>query len=443
MTKSFPLTPIQEAMFGASHLAARPWLYVEQVVVDMPGERLDAQAMQAAWRDLAMVLPVLRSRIVAEDGQLPVQQVSADVDVPGSVEDFAALSADKAEAAFDAFLAKDRQRGIDATAAPGFRVTLFDMGAAGSKLVWTFPHTLLDGRSFAPLLAEAFERYEAICAGTADPVELTHATPRFAQHCTTLGEMAHAEGTQHFATALKGWEGGEGLVRYGVEPGRKRFVDRRLTAEETAAIARIAQRTGGAVSTVVMLAWGVVTARLAGRDDTVFGNTLNGRNLIPGAADAPGCFIVTVPIRLHLSRDLTLGTALKRMRANQIALRPFEQTPLASIRQHLDVPPGRAIYDTLVMFARASLHSQMQMRGVEIGETNLTDQSLFSQLGHLVQCVQPGGMFKAPPMELQKINFVDTQTVQTFLHPRAHHISGHWPGSRAPFGADRGFGAVR
>ena len=110
MTKSFPLTPIQEAMFGASHLAARPWLYVEQVVVDMPGERLDAQAMQAAWRDLAMVHPVLRIRIVAEDGQLPVQQVSAEVDVPVSVEDFAALSADKAEAAFDAFLANDRQR---------------------------------------------------------------------------------------------------------------------------------------------------------------------------------------------------------------------------------------------------------------------------------------------------------------------------------------------
>lgn len=363
MTQTFPLTPIQQGMFAGSTLAARPWLYVEQVVVDLPGEQIDTVAMKAAWEALTQAHPILRLQISADGLDAPVQSVAANADVPVAVQDLSGLTAEAALEAFDTLIAQDRDQGIDATSAPSFRVTVFDLAANHSRLVWSFPHSLLDGRSFAALLAEAFERYEAIVASNPLPVVPFSGVPRFQQHCDLLAQMAHAEGTHHFANALEGWEGGQGLVREGVEPGRKRFEERHLTTKETAAISRIAQRAGVALSTVVMLAWGVVTARLAGRDDTVFGNTLNGRNLISGSADAPGCFIVTVPMRLRLTRDLTLGTALKRMRASQIALRPFEQTPLTSIRQQLDVPPGRQIFDTLVMFDRASLQAQMRARG--------------------------------------------------------------------------------
>ncbi|WP_432816631.1 non-ribosomal peptide synthetase [Sulfitobacter sp. JB4-11] len=362
MTQTFPLTPIQQGMYAGSALAARPWLYVEQVVVDLPGETLDLEAMQMAWAALARAHPVLRVQVVDDGGGEAVQTVT-DVDkVVVTSTDLSTLSSDAAARSFDDFIAQDRENGIDVTRAPGFRVALFKMGEAHSKLVWTFPHTLLDGRSFAPLLAEVFDRYAAI---REDRPQLNKdtAAPVFQQHCELLAQMTHAEGTRHFADVLEGWEGGEGLVRDGVEPGRKKYEERQLSAAETAAIKRIAQQCGVATSTVILLAWGVVTARLAGRDDTVFGNTLNGRNLVSGSGDAPGCFIVTVPMRLRLTRDLTLGTALKRLRASQIALRPFEQTPLASIRQHLDVPPTRQIFDTLVMFDRASLHAQMQACG--------------------------------------------------------------------------------
>lgn len=363
MTQTFPLTPIQQGMFAGSTLAARPWLYVEQVVVDLPGEQVEAGAMKAAWEELTQAHPILRLKVSTNGLEAPVQSIADAAEVPFAAQDLSGLTSEAATQAFDGFIAQDRDQGIDATTVPSFRVTLLKIAPSHSKLVWSFPHSLLDGRSFAALLAEAFERYEAIRAGNPLPVVPFSGVPRFQQHCDLLSQMAHEDGTRHFAKALEGWEGGQGLVREGVEPGRKRFKERHLTAEETAAISRIAQRAGVALSTVVMLAWGVVTARLAGRDDTVFGNTLNGRNLISGSADAPGCFIVTVPMRLRLTRDLTLGTALKRMRASQIALRPFEQTPLTSIRQYLDVPPGRPIFDTLVMFDRASLQAQMQARG--------------------------------------------------------------------------------
>lgn len=427
MTQTFPLTPIQQGMFAGSTLAARPWLYVEQVVVDMPGEQIDADAMSAAWQGLLQAHPVLRIQIIAEAGQTPVQRVVPSAKVLIAVRDLSDLDAAAAAQAFDDFIAQDRDAGIDATTAPGFRVTVFRIAADHSKLVWTFPHTLLDGRSFAPLLAEAFDRYEAILAGKPVSAEEVIATPRFQEHCTLLAQVGHEDGTRHFAQALEGWEGGEGLVRDGVEPGRKRFEERHLTQQETAAIGRIAQRTGVAISTVIMLAWGVVTARLAGRDDTVFGNTLNGRNLVSGSADAPGCFIVTVPMRLHLTRDLTLGTALKRMRANQIALRPYEQTPLTTIRQHLDIPPGRQIFDTLVMFDRTSLQDQMQARGgawdtrhvslLEEGDAPITLAAFCSDETHLTVEYDPDQAPKGAALADHLLHFLRNLDGATATRP--------------------------
>ena len=365
MDQSFSLTPVQMGMYTSARVAGRPWLYVEQIVVDMPCEDLQPDHMQAAWQDLVQAHPALRLKITENEHGVPVQQLTDAARVAVETVDFRNLQAADAETAFAQFLSTDRDAGIDPSAAPAMRVTLVQHADRHAKLVWTFPHTLLDGRSFALLLAEAFDRYDARCAGKpwADATPEGAADPNaFLTHCRLLAEMSHEDGTQHFSQALAGWEGGTGLCREGVEPVRKVYADRQLTEEETQTIKRLAQQCGVATSTVVLLAWGIVTARLAGRDDTVFGNTVNGRNLVSGSGAAPGCFIATVPLRVRLSRDLTLSTALKRLRASQIALRPHEQTPLTAIRRQLDIPPNRQIFDTLVMFDREPLQDQMQAK---------------------------------------------------------------------------------
>ena len=66
---------------------------------------------------------------------------------------------------FADFLSADRRRGFDLTRAPLFRLTLLRYGGAEWHLIWTFHHTVLEGRSYALVLREVFAFYEAFCQG--------------------------------------------------------------------------------------------------------------------------------------------------------------------------------------------------------------------------------------------------------------------------------------
>ena len=112
-----------------------------------------------------------------------------------------------------------------------------------------------------------------------------------------------------------------------------------------------------------MAAWAVVNARVNGRDDIVFGATLNGRHLVPDSSNAAGCFIVTVPLRVQLGLGSSLGEILRRLRDDQTELRPYEQTPLTAIREKTEIPRDRMLFDTAVMYETATLDQQMKAFG--------------------------------------------------------------------------------
>ena len=363
MISHFPLTSLQEGMYLESIGSGRPWVYLEQIVCHVDDAVLDADAMARAWGHLIQRHPALRCVIEGDADESPTQRITQGGPVDVTRIDWTGKSDADLETDFANFLREDRNKGVDAGKFPGFRVQIFHCTGERSKLVWTFPHTLLDGRSFGDLLEEVFDLYEATRQGKPIAPPAPQDTPIFQQHCDTLDALPHDAGAAHFGEVLRGWEGGDGLLVDGATSSRKTYVDLTLTKDETTRLSALARACDVTFSTVVMAAWGIVTARFAGRDDTVFGATLNGRHLVPGAADVVGCFIVTVPMRLRLAPDLTVGGILEKMRADQIALRPHEQTPLTRIKAETDVPPGVPLFDTLVMFETATLDQQMVNRG--------------------------------------------------------------------------------
>ena len=48
------------------------------------------------------------------------------------------------------------------------------------------------------------------------------------------------------------------------------------------------------------------------------------------------------------------------------------------------------------------------MRRIEIGDAELSDQTLLPQPVHLMQGIEPGRMVERPPVELEKIDLLDT-----------------------------------
>jgi amino acid adenylation domain-containing protein len=345
-------------MYASAAFTGQPWLYVEQIVIDLPGERLEPAAMERAWSDLIVAHPALRNAIISDPSAMPKQSPQPPAGVNLNVLDWSAQSATENTGALSDFLRADRDRGVDASRAPAFRVTLIQTGPSCSKLIWTFPHSLLDGRSFAPLLEEVFNRYALHASGQDVPAP-TVQPDVFAAHCQQLARQPHSDGIDHFANLLHGWEGATGLADRTAEPARKNFARHTLSPDQTTALNTLARACDVPVSTVVLAAWAIVLARFTGQSDVVFGNTRNGRHLVAGAQGAAGCFITTVPMRVTLSARMQLATVLRKLREEQLAARPFEHTPLSALRQRLDLQPDRQIFDSVVMFDYGSLHDQL------------------------------------------------------------------------------------
>lgn len=365
MATAFPLTPLQNSMFLSAELTKRPWHYLEQIVVDVPNERLDADAMGRAWSELLMTHPELRSVVeTANEGRLMQRMGQAEPIAP-VLFDWSKYDPSIVSDKFATFLADERNAGIGAKQYPNFRVAIFVLGPDQSKLVWTFPHHLLDGRCFAALLDEVFQRYRRILDGDQTKVSSSAAPSVFEQHCRQLADMSHSDGIAYYSSALAGWEGSDGLLRHDAEASRKTFTTRYLSKDQSLALHRLADQADVSLSTVILAAWGVVLARSTGQEDVVFGNIRNGRHLVSGSKNAVGCFITTVPMRLKLNPGLTLGDVLKQVRADQISSRAHEHTPLTEIRKQLDVPPTRQIFESVVMFDNATLDAQLKALGAD------------------------------------------------------------------------------
>lgn len=359
----YNLTPLQQTMYTSSSLTGCLWQYLEQIIIHISDEDMDAGAMGSAWTELTQQHPALRNVICSPNAKVPMQCVTAQADIQITEEDWRGYEGRQINDALQAFLEKDREKGIDAAKAPTFRITLLRTGPSTSILAWTFPHSLLDGRSFAPLLDEVFQRYSRIKNSETPEAPDVEPSNVFDLHCRRLAKMSHDAGIAYFTETLVGWEGAKGLADTDVKPARKRECELFLTKEQTKTLADFAQKNGVTPSTLGLAAWGGVLSRLSGQPDVVFGNTRNGRHIIDGSQDAAGCFISTVPMRMQLDKKVTVGGVLEHMRTQQIAVRPYEHTPLTAISRELNISPGRQIFESVVMFDYGTLDDQLKARG--------------------------------------------------------------------------------
>ena len=175
---SYALSPMQQGMLFHHLLGTQPGVDLEQIICE-PHEELDLPAFQLAWERVVARHPALRTAFRWQGLPAPVQEVYCQVGVLWTSEDWRGYSPQEQQQRFEAFLAADRQRGFDLTSPPLMRLTLLRLGQAAYYCVWTVHHVVTDSRSWAVVLHEVFDHYEAICHGTA----LHLGTPRpFREH---------------------------------------------------------------------------------------------------------------------------------------------------------------------------------------------------------------------------------------------------------------------
>ncbi|WP_447009228.1 non-ribosomal peptide synthase/polyketide synthase [Saccharothrix hoggarensis] len=350
----YPLTPLQAGMLFHS-LVDDGTAYVNQVRVRLSGVD-DPARLAAAWQRVVDRTPVLRSSVVWEGLDEPVQVVRRGVTVPVTYADVT-----------DELVAADAAAGIDLTTAPLLRLAVGKVSDTEVDLLWTSHHVLLDGWSTAQVFGEVLNEY---AGGTAP------ARRPFRDYLAWLAEQDDAAAESFWRGVLAGFEAPTPLPfdRPPAEAHRAESsaqVELHLPADRLDAVARA---HGLTVNTLVQGAWALLLARTSGQRDVVFGSTVSGRPAeLPGVESIVGMFINTVPTRVSVDPDAELPDWLRRLQEAQTEARRFDHVSLARVQGWA----GARLFDSLLAFENYPVDQDTPDGAPRVGEVDGLDTTTF------------------------------------------------------------------
>jgi NRPS condensation-like uncharacterized protein len=140
-------------------LSGRTGNYVQQVTVTCR-EQLDSDALRRAWLALVRRHRALRTSFVIGESAMPRQRIHEEVDLGLVVADLRGLSDDEREIRWQELLVAERTAGFEPAYPPLMRVAIYRFADAETRVLWTYHHAILDGRSRVALLRELFELYD-------------------------------------------------------------------------------------------------------------------------------------------------------------------------------------------------------------------------------------------------------------------------------------------
>jgi amino acid adenylation domain-containing protein len=353
VVETYPLSPLQRGMLFHWLRDSRAGVDIEQISCTIRG--VDLHVFRRAWEYVVRRQPVLRTFFRWEGVDVPMQSVADSVPLDIHEEDWRGKSESQQQEAFEAFISADRRRGFDFGTAPLFRLTFFRTSEHAYEFVWTFPHILLDGRSFVLVLRDVIET----CRAFEDGREPAFVESRpYREFIDWLEQQDSAPAKEYWNGALRGFaepvfpELGAVVRDASEEEYGEQLV--RLTQAETAALREFVERHSITANTMVQAAWALVLSRYTGSDDIVYGATrASRRSALDGDRSVDtmvGLFINTLPVRIRVPRDQRVIDWLTQIREDAIAVRVAEHTALPDVQAASAVPSGTPLFDTMLVY---------------------------------------------------------------------------------------------
>jgi len=360
----YELSPMQESMLFQALSAPGDGANIEHVVITV-SEELDVALFEQAMAQVMQRHSVMRTRFRWVDVGEPCQEVLAHAPLVATTADWRDVTPEAADQRFDAHVRADSRQDLDMSRAPMMRLFIARLPAGKTRILWTFHHALLDGRSYI-VLHEWFAFYEAAQRG--ESLSLPPARPYrdYIEWRRSIDSVAAQNFWRHrlgdFCTSTPFGIDAARPVEDSAAPAGT--CEQRLPKALTDQLRAAAHRAEVSMSTMLQAAWSVLLHRYSGETDIVFGVTRAGR--ITGFDDADritGLFINTLPMRVGIDDNAEITPWLRSLRAQQSALRPHEQTPLATVQACSGVARGAPLFESVIVYDHHTLDMQIRMPG--------------------------------------------------------------------------------
>jgi amino acid adenylation domain-containing protein len=366
---TFPLTPMQMGMFYHSLAAPGSGYDVEQVIGTLR-EPLESTAFKRAWQRLVDRHEVLRMRFLFDEKGIPHQLPLEEVTLLVDERDWSDLSCQEQDKLLATFLEEDRSRGFDPRSDILIRVALFRLGESHYRFVWTWWHGILDGRARLILLQELFRFYEAFRRGE----DLNLPQPRrFRDFTDWLANFDSAASEPFWRELLKGFNNptpiGTDRPVTAREKGDFGEHELRLPQAVSSLVREFVNGHGVTMNALIQGAWALVLSLYSEQDDVVFGTTRACRHsAFDGDGSGKGIvgvLINTVPVRVKMEPGAEVIDWLKGLRAQHLAARPYEHTPLVVIQTCSSVLANRRLFESIVVYENLLLDFVLRSQGKE------------------------------------------------------------------------------
>jgi hypothetical protein len=357
----YPLTPLQQGLWFHELLDPESRTYFIQSVMRIEGS-LNRDAFRRAWEEAVARHAILRTRIVWEGLEHPLQLVQPTVELPWTEQDWRDSPVDGHQARLLKFLDADRVQGFVLTQAPLMRLTLLQVAETSAIFVWSFHHLILDRWSVDVVQQEVWSAYQALVQG--QPLQFNSLRP-YREYLGWLQDQDLNRAEQYWRHLLRGFTaptvpGVDQAPSARVEHQESEYDSEEVVLSEaaTTALTRWARQQQLTVNTVVQGALAVLLSRYSGSEDVVFGATVSGRSAaLPGIETMVGLFINTLPVRVHVSPSHSVVRWLTELQEQQVTQREYEYTPLFEIQKWSEVLSGASLFNTLLVFENIPLES--------------------------------------------------------------------------------------
>ncbi|MGD8827838.1 MAG: amino acid adenylation domain-containing protein, partial [Gammaproteobacteria bacterium] len=353
-----PLSPMQRLYHALCGTGAD--IGLGQWVFELEGE-LDLHAMQAAWRDLLARHEILRTAFVDEGLEQACQVVLRGLDLPVEHQDWRQDKPETQQARLSDYLAADEARPFDVTRGPLTRVALMHTGPRQWVLVWTYHHLQIDGWSWPVLLADLATLYDAHRTGN---LARLPAPGRYREYMAWLDGRDRSE----YADFWRGQLGRPVVATRPLagrsSPGHRSHVELELAPNRSERLERFARQRRMTPSGVVQAAWSLVIAGLTETFDVTIGMVFTGRTTgIPGGESIVGPMVNDMPVRLNVAPDQRVSDWLDALRQLHARINHFQNASLAELHEWAELPPGSALFESLLVFQNFALGSVARQWG--------------------------------------------------------------------------------
>ena len=361
--ETYPLSPMQKGMFFHTDYDQPAGFYIQQMICTL-GEDLDVSALHKAWQKVIDRHPILRTAFRWDvDG--PHQEVHESLAVAFQREDWREKSEEEQTARLHEYLESDRRQGFQPGEPPLMHVALFRWADSAYRMIWTFHHALLDGRSHYLVLREVFTLYEAYRSG--HNVELKDPRP-YRDYIQWLGQRDGSRDKQFWRQRLEGFCTPSPLVFDGAPveacPSHHGLPEIRLDKDITFALRSLAKRHELTLNTLVQGTWALLLSHYSGAGDVIFGATRAcRRSTFADAGEMIGMFINTLPVRARVDQGMFLIQWLKSLRQQNIEVRDYEHTPLLKILSWSELSNTVPLFDSILVFENYEINDSLRARG--------------------------------------------------------------------------------